>query len=232
LNNAGAIALNLAKNRIPVEDPCVLDVGCGNGWFLYNVKAHFPKATLVGLDLDVSAAVRNLAPVGGAILHECEVSRFKTDLRFDLITSFQVLEHVQNPGDYVDLVRRHAAASCLVLTDVPRLGSTLSRLCGRNWVNLDTPRHRVMYTRKALRRLLGDLGPVSFHDYGYAEDVLSSVFLVLGLPAEALMGDGPSRDLRRVLAKGIEVSRLLPLNDRTIAVVTTAGPRNPRSLAS
>jgi hypothetical protein len=73
---------------------------------------------------------------------------------------------------------------------------------------------------------------VSFHDYGYAEDVLSSVFLVLGLPAEALMGDGPSRDLRRVLAKGIEVSRLLPLNDRTIAVVTTAGPRNPRSLAS
>jgi 2-polyprenyl-3-methyl-5-hydroxy-6-metoxy-1,4-benzoquinol methylase len=90
----------------------VLDVGCGTGAFLQHAGVRFPGAELVGVELDAERASRARAANPKAWIHAGDAlevtARMAADAagaagagepgRFDLITLWDVFEHVTAPS--------------------------------------------------------------------------------------------------------------------------------------
>src|SRR5262245_43925428 len=73
----------------------VLDVGCGSGDNL-TALATLPGLTLTGADISPEALALARQRVPSAKLLELDVERQRLAQRFDLVISFQVIEHLVN----------------------------------------------------------------------------------------------------------------------------------------
>jgi SAM-dependent methyltransferase len=96
----------------------ILDVGCGSGAFLDLAKA----AGLVteGLELNTAAAEKARAKqhrIYGCLLHELQPEQM--DQPYDLITLFQVLEHVPDPVRVLQDARARLSAGGFIAVSVP-----------------------------------------------------------------------------------------------------------------
>lgn len=72
----------------------VLDVGCGRGAFLSPLRA---RATTTGIELDAGAAAAAAARGIEVLREPVAALAARAARRFDVVTSFHVLEHVEDP---------------------------------------------------------------------------------------------------------------------------------------
>ncbi len=127
----------------------VLDVGCGRGDFLALAAQRDPQQ-LMGLEINpaaVSAARRS----GLNVLEQdvCEHARERPGA-YDVVTSFQVLEHVTNPMSFLAAQCRLARRGGRVIVGLPNADSFL----GRQFNVLDMPPHHMTrWTYRTLRKL-------------------------------------------------------------------------------
>lgn len=87
----------------------ILDVGCGEGTITWDLAKYFPDAQTTGIDfssagIDCARASYSLPRL--RYLHD--VTSQALDDRYDLVTAFEVLEHVE---DWHDVLGRMAAAA-------------------------------------------------------------------------------------------------------------------------
>jgi len=89
----------------------LLDAGCGDGRFLFELRKMFPDKELVGIDTSETAIgyARALSPNAKYI---CGDIRDRPELhgRFDIVTSIEVLEHIPPDGVHEFI---HALHGCL-----------------------------------------------------------------------------------------------------------------------
>jgi carbamoyltransferase len=104
---------------------CVIDIGCGAGWFV-NSCAHFYDAAVIGIDLNprVLKQARSVARLMRGCEEvefiEADVFEFQPDQRFDVVNSLGVLHHTPDcraairrvlgwvaPGGYLHLGLYH-----------------------------------------------------------------------------------------------------------------------------
>jgi SAM-dependent methyltransferase len=135
-----ARTIGFANNQ-PVRR--ILDVGCGNGAFLDMAKAAgFETA---GLELNHAAAEKARAKqhrVYGCLLHE--LSPDKMDRPYDLITLFQVLEHVPDPVRVLEDASARLSAGGFIAVSVPSANGVyrLAPLDPHQWPPHHTSRWR------------------------------------------------------------------------------------------
>ncbi|MFO1461742.1 MAG: class I SAM-dependent methyltransferase [Verrucomicrobiota bacterium] len=135
----------------------LLDIGCGTGGFLEQLRGRYPDAyTLTGYD--VAGPALEHARGLGIEVHRGSLTRLKDQGRtFDAITLWAVLEHVPNPVETVEI------ASCLLkpggalLALVPNLDSLAVRLLAGKYRYI-LPQHVNYFSGATLRRLLSDAG--------------------------------------------------------------------------
>lgn len=135
----------------------LLDVGSGTGVFL-NEMRRYGSWQLSGVELSQHAA---------------EYARRKFDLQvfsgqvedapwppgaFNVVTLWDVLEHLPNPRAALSRVRALLAQDGYLVFSVPNASSIDARLFGRYWIGLDAPRHMSVFNLHILRRLLGETG--------------------------------------------------------------------------
>ncbi|MCZ6818716.1 MAG: class I SAM-dependent methyltransferase [Calditrichaeota bacterium] len=129
----------------------LLDVGCGTGEFLHEMKTHGWQ--VAGVEKDPAAAQFAEQKFGVAVetrdLSECEFS----DGSFDAITLWHVLEHVHDPRAFLTTIGRLMKADGILLVAVPNIGSLDARFYERHWVALDTPRHLSHFTFRSMQEL-------------------------------------------------------------------------------
>lgn len=103
---------------------CVLDVGCGNGRLLWLLRQAFSKAVLYGVDFsegrikvagDSVDAYLTCGDLYGTLEH------FHTGIRdrFNLITCFEVFEHLVDPSLAASLCRQLLAPGGVMVGTVP-----------------------------------------------------------------------------------------------------------------
>jgi 2-polyprenyl-3-methyl-5-hydroxy-6-metoxy-1,4-benzoquinol methylase len=104
----------------------ILDVGCGRGDFL-SMARSFGLETC-GLELNTTAAEKAHAAghhIFNKLLHELQPEETG---RFDLITLFQVIEHVPSPPDILKQAARFLAPNGAITVAVPASGGILKAL--------------------------------------------------------------------------------------------------------
>ena len=133
----------------------VLDVGCGNGGFLSLLLR-------VGYDVQGTEMAPERHFVENAILEkickkdlpDCGFSEKK----FDAVTMWHSLEHIDNPERYLREAKRVLKDEGFLIIEVPNFASWQSRLTGGRWFHLDVPRHLFHYDPKTLPTLLVSYG--------------------------------------------------------------------------
>ncbi len=133
----------------------VLDVGCGRGSFLR--KCILSKAQVAGIELNGSAA-RAAAESGVGIASELiEAHAVKCPEHYDVVASFQVLEHIASVGDFIRSCVRVLKPGGLLIYGVPNNDGFVSmdELAVLN----GPPHHMGLWTRRSLEAL-PDLFPL------------------------------------------------------------------------
>lgn len=133
-----------------------LDVGCGSGGFLVELRRHGWDVT--GVEVDPTAAATARA-ISGAEVYEGELddSPF-VDGTFDFVHMSHVIEHVRLP---MATLRR--AASLLrpagrLYIETPNIDSFSFRRCREFWFPLETPRHFWLFSYGTLKHALAASG--------------------------------------------------------------------------
>ncbi|MBW1686303.1 MAG: class I SAM-dependent methyltransferase [Deltaproteobacteria bacterium] len=107
-------AYALARERLGAGR--VLDLGCGSGYGIASLAAHHPR--VVGLDR-VAPDARNRG-AGSFVRADLAYIPFAPG-GFELVVSFQVIEHLEDPTDYIDALARLLAPDGLALITTPNL---------------------------------------------------------------------------------------------------------------
>jgi len=136
----------------------VLDVGCGGGDWLVQAAAAGWQACGVEPDpVSVQRATdRGLEVRAGSIAAWSD-----SDDRFDAVTMNHVIEHVDDPRSVLKAVFDLLLPGGRLYIDTPNIDAATHASFGRDWRGLETPRHLVLFSRRALDDLLAEVGFVS-----------------------------------------------------------------------
>lgn len=139
----------------------LLDVGCGDGTFLVEMRGAGWEVQGLEPDPDAAALARKAGvPVVETPLEE---AGFEAE-SFEAVTMSHVIEHMHDPVDALRTCRHILRPGGTLWVATPNLESRGHALFGRDWIGLDPPRHLVLFTRASLANALEQAGfaPPSF----------------------------------------------------------------------
>jgi|SaaInlStandDraft_3_1057020.scaffolds.fasta_scaffold132465_1 2-polyprenyl-3-methyl-5-hydroxy-6-metoxy-1,4-benzoquinol methylase len=105
------------------EQSTALDIGCGKGKVLLEIKKKYPKISLKGVEFDKeNIKYCSLAGIETeAIDLECKKLPYET-LSMDIVVCNHVLEHLKNIFNIVDEVQRILKPNGYFIIGVPNMG--------------------------------------------------------------------------------------------------------------
>jgi len=209
--------LDLARHRAAYEIARqhagarrVIDVGCGSGYG----TASLADVAALAVGIDRVLPDRRFRGDGGAFLVGDLRALPLSPQRFDLVLSFQVIEHLDDPGFYVDALADLLAPEGVAIVTTPNVetsdgvnpyhvheytGDELRRCLARRFESVDVqgitpsePARRILEERSRRIRRIMRLDPIRLHqrlprgliEWGFAKAAL----LVRG------SNDGPDAD--------------------------------------
>lgn len=130
-----AFAFRLLKKFLSRRyDLDVLEIGTGAGFFLDFAREAFPESRFSGVEYDDRLLAETACRAPHANLIQGNAETFDLgDGRFDLVVSFQVIEHLYNPGAMLDNVRRHLKPGGVFLVTTPNLSGFGARRMKDKW---------------------------------------------------------------------------------------------------
>ena len=146
----------------------LLDIGCGEGFFLYS--ASRAGYTTKGIELSEDAAEYAKREFGLDVeAKPFEQVRFPEN-HFDVITLWQVLEHVPHPSMILKEVYRILKPEGLLALSTPDIGGLPARILGRRWWNIRRL-HINQFTTVTLATTLKNIGFRNICSVSYKESI-------------------------------------------------------------
>lgn len=133
----------------------LLDVGCGSGEWLLQMKARGWRVE--GVDFD-KKAVDAAGSQGIAVKHGSLEQQRYPDNSFDAVTLSHVIEHVPMPLETVAECFRILKPGGRLVMFTPNGESLSHKLFKRDWRGLEPPRHLHIFTLNSMNRLLRAAG--------------------------------------------------------------------------
>jgi 2-polyprenyl-3-methyl-5-hydroxy-6-metoxy-1,4-benzoquinol methylase len=162
----------------------LLDVGCGDGYFLETAKAQGWE--VYGTEFTTDAV--DICRAKGITMFQGTIHDVPVDMEFDVITTFEVIEHINNGPQFAERAFSLLRPGGLIYFTTPNFNSLSRRRLKGNWRIIDYPEHLSYYTPKTITRLLTDKGFVK----------------------QKLTTTGMSMQSRSDYRKAIETGNLLP----------------------
>jgi 2-polyprenyl-3-methyl-5-hydroxy-6-metoxy-1,4-benzoquinol methylase len=145
----------------PASSARLLDVGCGTGWFLEVAKEHGYMVSGVEIGKELAQFT---AKKLGATIHTVPLTELPTTEVFDVITLFDVLEHVSYPRVVLKSLREHLKPGGIGVIFTPNLDSVGITLL-RELSSLIMPAEHLFYfTPRSLRRMIEET-PLDIVDF-------------------------------------------------------------------
>ena len=146
--------LDFFYRHLPRRPGRLLDVGCGNGVFLLRARAAGWKVE--GLEPDPIAAAAGRQ--AGLDITEGFLEGVAPTGLFDAITASHVIEHVHQPGRFLERIFALLRPDGQVWLATPNAHSVGRRWYGPYWRGLEPPRHMTVLSPRALVLLLQRAG--------------------------------------------------------------------------
>ena len=121
LHEINPLRMNFITDNVRLSGARVLDVGCGHGFFLYAAKQK--GFDVHGIDIDEDA-MRYGKEIMGLDIKRNPVDSFDNlpSNHYDIVTFWQVLEHLPNPGTCIREVMDLLKVGGIVAGSVPNIG--------------------------------------------------------------------------------------------------------------
>ena len=145
----------------------ILDIGCGNGVFLKNLIYYWPNKDIEieiwGIDLDKKsiAVAQKIVPNGNFKVITLEKFKNSKEIgKFDIITFFEVLEHQDNPKEFLESIYELLENNGFIFGSVPNRERLLVSLDRKFYSKNEDfpPNHFLYFNRKSLSILLKKVG--------------------------------------------------------------------------
>lgn len=129
----------------------ILDFGCGDGKFLDYLNKKIKKEYLYGFDVNTS--LKNNSKRFNVISE----TRTLIDQKFDIVTLWGVLEHINNPKNFVKFISKITAKKGFLVIEIPSSESLLSKYTFQSdhipirW--LEPYRHLFFFSLKCIKKI-------------------------------------------------------------------------------
>jgi len=156
----GKVKLEIVKKY--VKSGNVLDVGCSAGFFIKAAKDEGFNTFGVELSEDTAMIARNRYGIN-VINSTLEKAEFQDDF-FDVVTFWDVLEHVPDPTSILKEANRITKKNGLVIIGLPNVGGLFPRISlflypiTGYWWHHEMPIHLFQFTKKTLNKILAKTG--------------------------------------------------------------------------
>lgn len=138
-----------------VKNGTLLDIGCATGTFLEAAASYWK---VCGVDVSdyaiLQARTKGLEAYTGEIQN---ISVVNTS-RFDVVTLWDTIEHVADPGEVIKYVNKIVLPGGVVALSTGDVGSVFSKLCGRYWHLYNIPQHLSFFDKTTITTLLEENG--------------------------------------------------------------------------
>ncbi|MDQ3193222.1 MAG: class I SAM-dependent methyltransferase [Bacteroidota bacterium] len=128
----------------------ILDIGCGNGLFLSEAKARGWE--VYGTEYVINIVDKCKAKGIKMHLGELNSDSFENGF-FDVITLFEVIEHINNPLEEVQYIDTFLRTNGLFYFTTPNFNSISRQISGSNWNIVEYPEHLSYYTPTSINNL-------------------------------------------------------------------------------
>ncbi len=133
----------------------ILDVGAGNGHFLQAAKRNGWNA--YGTEFEQRAIDRCVSKGITMHLGKLNPENYRPEM-FDIITSFEVIEHINNPIEEIKNFNALLRKGGLVYLTTPNFNSISHTLLREKWTIFNYPEHLSYYTPSTLKKLFESAG--------------------------------------------------------------------------
>lgn len=134
-------------NSFNLTSKTILDVGAGTGDFLKVCQNN--SWEVFGTEPDLDA--RTIAINKGINLQE-NLAKFSSQ-KFDVITLWHVLEHVENLQEYIKSLKELLKVDGKIIVAVPNYKSFDATSYNQFWAAFDVPRHLWHFSQKSISKL-------------------------------------------------------------------------------
>ena len=138
-------------NSFKIAPKNILDIGAGTGDFLKVCKNN--DWNVSGIEPSLEARV--IAQKKGVILKE-NVSEFK-NIKFDVITLWHVLEHIENLSEYILILHGLLSDEGKLIIAVPNFKSDDAKFYKEHWAAFDVPRHLWHFSQMSISKLFSEV---------------------------------------------------------------------------
>lgn len=138
-----------------IENGRLLDIGCGAGKFLDEIKPYGFET--YGVDLDERATAYAREQGHNVFCKPIEDANFDDNF-FDVVRASHVVEHMPNPEQALLEAYRVLKPGGLFLVLLPNIDSFLAKKYRSYWFQLDIPRHLYHFTPESISKLLTKAG--------------------------------------------------------------------------
>ena len=124
----------------------ILDIGCSSGFFLSiaSQRGYIPTGVEPNKQ-EASFAVKNGINVVGNT-----ISDLSNHQKFDVITLWDVLEHIDSPSEYIHNLKSYLNPGGLIFVQVPTCDSLAARVMREKSNMFDGIEHLTLFSRKSL----------------------------------------------------------------------------------
>ncbi|EEX95053.1 methyltransferase type 12 [Vibrio orientalis CIP 102891 = ATCC 33934] len=125
----------------------VLDIGAGDGEFLFSLNDEIVKYAI-----EPSPLLRNNLRKNNVSSYK-DISEVPKEKKFQLITMNDLLEHVEDPNEFISKVMDYLEPDGIIIISVPDYSRLPARILGNNYY-LTTPMHFSYFTWRSMKALL------------------------------------------------------------------------------
>lgn len=132
------------KNYVTIDNPKLLDFGCGDGFFLDEARRYGIDCYGVELSEYSSQYARSIG-----LRVEDDINKY--DFNFDAITLWHVFEHIPEPNEFLKLLHSRLKQKGKIFIRVPAIDNIWTKIFKDKWIWLQPENHYFHYTEKSLK---------------------------------------------------------------------------------